>query len=150
MSLIVRTLIRLSDHEMENELASKVSINVPKKVLEMYTIKVGCLLNGTIEQIKKFIDENESLNPQIRTGPKDYTQIIGSRVKMIFYSGQGEEAKDYLFFPKQIAIKLTSYAIFPNDYIVKLKLDFISCGWKHTKLYSQTSVNVDDTEQYYD
>ena len=56
MSLVVRTLIRLSDHEMQNEDASKVYINVPKKVLEMYTIKVGCLINGDIEQIKKFME----------------------------------------------------------------------------------------------
>ncbi len=150
MSLVVRTLIRLSDHEIENETASKVYINVPKKVLEMYTIKVGCLVNGEIEKITKFVDENETLNPQIRTGPKDYSQIIGNRIKMIFYGGKAEEDHDYLFFPKQVAIKLTSYAIFPNDYIVKLRFSSISCGWKHIKLYSQTSVNFDDTEQYYE
>jgi hypothetical protein len=150
MSLTVRTLIRLSDHEVENDIASKVYINVPKKVLEMYPVKVGCVLNGEVEQIKKFIDENESFNPQIRTGAKNYSQIIGNRVKMIFYSGQGGEDHDYLFFPKQFAIKLTSYAIFPNDYIIKMNFENIGCGWKRIKLYSETSVNFDDTEQYYD
>jgi hypothetical protein len=135
---------------MENEDASKVYINVPKKVLEMYTIKAGCVLNGEIEQIKKFIDENENLNPQIRTGAKDYSQIIGTNVKMIFYSGQAGEEKDYLFFSKQIAIKLTSYAVFPNDYVIKMRFENIACGWKRIKLYSETSVNFDDTEQYYD
>ena len=150
MTLIVRTLIHLLDHEVENDTASKVYINVPKKVLEMYTVKVGCILNGEIEQIKKFIDENESLNPQIRTGAKDYGQIIGNHVKMIYYKGAADEDHDYLFFPKPTAIKLTSYAIFPNDYVIKMAFDSIICGWKHTKLYSETSVNFDDTEQYYD
>jgi len=150
MGLVARTLIRLSDHEMENENASKIYINVPKKVLEMYTIKVGCLLNGEIQQISKFVDENESLTPQIRTGPKNYSQIIGNKVKMIFYGGNADEDHDYLFFPKSTAIKFTSYAVFPDDYIIKIRFDLITCGWKRVKLYSQTSVNFDDTEQYYE
>jgi hypothetical protein len=150
MALVARTLIRLSDHEMENENASKLYINVPKKVLQMYTLKVGCLLYGEIIQISKFIDENESLTPQIRTGPRNYSQIIGNKVKMIFYGGSSDEDQYYLFFPKSIAIKFTSYAVFPSDYIIKIRFDLISCGWKRRKLYSQTSVNFDDTEQYYE
>jgi hypothetical protein len=146
MGLTVRTLIRLSDHEIDNEIASKVYINVPKKVLEMYTIKPGCLLNGTIQQITKFVDENETLNPQIRTGPKDLSQIVGTKIRMVFYAGASDTDRDYLFFPKPIAVKLTSYAVFPNDYIIKMNFDSIICGWKHTKLFSETSVNFDDTE----
>ncbi len=148
MSLIVKTVLRLSEKAIENQEASKVYLKVPKKVLSMYDIKPGCTINGAVENVNRLMQYDNDGIPEIRTEAKDYSSITGTKLKMYFYNGS--EDSDYLFFPKQFSVKLTSYAIFPDDYLIKIQLDNIACGWKHIKLYSETQVNFDDTGQYYE
>ncbi|MEM0139650.1 MAG: hypothetical protein QXZ44_03450 [Ferroplasma sp.] len=148
MSLSVKTLIRISDQKIENAEASKVYLKVPKKLLNMYDIKLGCIMNGEIEEVRRLLNEESDNIPEIRTDAKNYSQFVGTKLRMFFLSGKDDS--DYLFFTRQFSARLTSYAIFPNDYIIKIKFNMVACGWKHIKLYSETSVNFDDTVQYYE
>ncbi len=134
MTLIVIGILHHYNSEIENKKASAYYINVSKKILQMYNVHSGCLLSATITEINKAVDADK----QTDSAMPDLGMLYGTKVNMILFDGDRD--KDYLFFPKFIWKKLVEFAIFPEEYEIKLESNSITCGLKKYKLFNKGTV----------
>ncbi len=131
MSLIVIGVLHKYNSEIKSKESSDNYINVTKKILQMYKIKSGCLINGRIDEINSAVDRDK----QIEVAMPNLESISGMHVDMIYVEGEGE--KDYLFFQNKDWNKLVNFAIFPEEYEIKFEFSTISCGFRKIKLFNK-------------
>jgi hypothetical protein len=134
MTLIVIGILHHYNSEIQNKTTSANYINVSKKILEMYNVHSGCLVAGAITDINRAADQEK----QTDVAMPDLGILNGTKVNMVLFEGDGD--KDYLFFSKFVWNKMVGFAIFPEEYEIKLELNTIICGWKKYKLFNKGTV----------
>ncbi|KQB34763.1 MULTISPECIES: hypothetical protein [Acidiplasma] len=132
MTLIVMGILHHLNLNTSIEHASENFVYVSKKILQMYSIKSGCVVNGKLVEINPATD-----NPTEVAMP-DLSSITGLKVGMLYYVGEGE--KDYLFFPLKTWNKLVDFAIFPEEYELKFEFYNVACKFRKYNLFNKGTV----------
>ncbi len=134
MTLIVIGILHHYNSDIKDKRASENYINISKKILQMYSMHTGCIVSGKISEINPAVDSDKLTEVAM----PDLNIMNGLKVNLIYFEGEGE--KDYLFLSKILWSKLVGFAIFPEEYELKIELNLVACGWKKVKLFSKGTV----------
>ncbi len=136
MSLIVEDILHFYNGDLKDERISKIYITVSKKLLgQAYEAKNGSLVSGKLLDISVSM-EREKITESAVPG-RD--RLVGLKFDAYFVPSSGSD-KDFLFLSGKISKILTEYAIFPDEYQIKVEFFVLSFKLKKIKLYTKGTV----------
>ncbi|KAA8922824.1 MAG: hypothetical protein F6Q11_02400 [Thermoplasma sp.] len=136
MSLIVTDILKYYEPEINDDRISKLYITTSRKVLgQAYSLQnkmmvVGKLLDVAIVPDKEKITE---------TAVPGRDRLIGTKLEAYFFTANGSD-RDYLFFSSKFSHILTEYAIFAEEYEVKVEFIYVQKKIGKIKLYTKGTV----------
>ena len=135
MTLIVEGVIHHLDSEISHKLASRTYLSISKKVIGYtYNAVSGSLASGRISDVSPYLDRDKLTESAV---PK-FDNVIGMKIDTVFFPGKDD--KDFLFISARNWLILKEYAIFPEEYTMRLELNTLTVKHKKYKLYSKGTV----------
>jgi hypothetical protein len=135
MTLIVDGVIHHLDSDISHKLASKTYLSISKKVIGYtYNAVSGSIASGRVADISPSMDRDRVTETAV---PK-LDNLIGMKIDTIFFPGK--EDMDFLFISAKNWLVLKEYALFPEEYSMRIELNTLVVKHKKYKLYSKGTV----------
>ncbi|WP_393970748.1 hypothetical protein OXIME_000980 [Oxyplasma meridianum] len=135
MTLIIDGVIHHLDSDLSHKLASKTYLSIPKKVIGFtYNAVSGSIASGRLTDISPCLERDRATEIAV---PK-LESLIGMKIDTIYFPGK--EDFDFLFISAKNWEILKEYALFPEEYSVRLELNTLVVKHKKYKLYSKGTV----------
>ncbi len=135
MTLIVEGVIHHLDSEISHKMASNTYLSISKKVIGYtYNAVSGSIASGRIADVSPYMDRDRLTEAAV---PK-LENIVGMKIDTVFFPGKDD--KDFLFISIKNWLVLKEYALFPEEYSMRLELNTLSVKHKKYKLYSKGTV----------
>jgi hypothetical protein len=135
MTLIVDGVIHHLDSDISHKLASKTYLSISKKIIGYtYNAVSGSIASGRVADISPCLDRDRVTETAV---PK-LDSLIGMKIDTIFFPGK--EDIDFLFISEKNWKVLKEYALFPEEYSMRLELTTLVVKHKKYKLYSKGTV----------
>ncbi|GGM79173.1 hypothetical protein GCM10007108_16740 [Thermogymnomonas acidicola] len=136
MSLLILDTLRYFDGEINENKVSRLCVTVAKKLLgQAYNIPNYAMVSGRIQEISVSPD-TERVTEALVAGRE---RLNGSKFEGFFLSS-GSGQRDYLLFTPKLASTLREYAIFPEEYEMKIEVEVVSFKMKKLKVYTKGTV----------
>jgi|GEM_PF-5834646 len=135
MTLIVDGVIHHLDSDISHKLASKTYLSISKKIIGYtYNAVSGSIASGRVADISPCLDRDRVTETAV---PK-LDSLNGMKIDTIFFPGKDDI--DFLFISEKNWKVLKEYALFPEEYSMRLELTTLVVKHKKYKLYSKGTV----------
>ncbi|BAB59527.1 TVG0372401 [Thermoplasma volcanium GSS1] len=140
MTLVITDVLRYYSGDTNDEKISKLYITASRKVLgQAYDLKNGTVLQGRLMDLSVAPGKEKITE----TAVPGRDRLIGTKLEAYYFSaGQSNPTadRDYIFFSSKFSHILTEYAIFAEEY--EVKVEFVSAAYKlkKVKLYTKGTV----------
>ena len=136
MSLVVTDVLKYYEPEINDDRISKHYITASRKVLgQAYGLQNKMMVVGKLMDVS-VVPEREKIT---ETAVPGRDRLVGTKLEAYFFTANGSE-RDYLFFSSKFSRILTEYAIFPDEYEVKVEFIYVQKKIGKIKLYTKGTV----------